>query len=194
MVKKSAEQIGQIALNLGLLSQRQYQDVWASFGGRDVDVDDFLQSLKRLGILTNYQVDRLKKGDKTGFYFDRYKVLYLVGTGTFSRVYRSVHSDTHEVRALKVLRNRFSDRPDQYKLFVREGKLGCSLRHSNIVRIDEVVSHGRTHFFVMEFIEGRNLREFVRIRKKLDPLEATRVMMDITEGLRYAFDHGLSHR
>ena len=46
----------------------------------------------------------------------------------------------------------------------------------------------------MEFVEGRNLRDFVKIRKKLHPLEATRLMMDITEGLRYAFEHGLTHR
>ena len=46
----------------------------------------------------------------------------------------------------------------------------------------------------MEFVEGRNLRDFVKIRKKLHPLEATRLMLDIAEGLRYAFDHGLTHR
>ena len=46
----------------------------------------------------------------------------------------------------------------------------------------------------MEFVEGRNLREFVRIRKKLDPLEATQLMIGITDGLRYAFEHGLTHR
>jgi serine/threonine protein kinase len=194
MINKSAEQLGQIALNLGLLSQQQYQEVWSSFAGRTVGVSDFMQTLVRRGILTNYQVERLLNGDKSGFFFDRYKVLYLVGTGTFSRVYRAVHCDSEEVRALKVLRHRFSEKPDQYNRFVREGRFGCSLRHPNIVRIDEVVSHGRTHFFVMEFIEGRNLREFVRIRKKLDPLEATRLMMDITEGLRYAFEHGLTHR
>lgn len=194
MVHVNAEQIGQRAVDLGLLTQRQLLEVQASFGGGNVGVQDFMQTLVRREFLTNYQVERLLKGEKSGFFFDRYKVLYLVGTGTFSRVYRAVHSDTGEVRALKVLRNRFSDRPDQYGQFVREGKFGCSLRHANIVRIDEVVSHGRAHFFVMEFVEGRNLRDFVKIRKKLHPLEATRLMLDIAEGMRYAFDHGLTHR
>jgi len=194
MRKKSAEEIGQIALNLGLLSHQQLHEAWASFQGRDVDVDDFMELLKRRGMLTNYQVERLTKGEKIGFFFDRYKVLYLVGSGTFARVYRAVHCDTEEGRALKGLRNRFSERPDQYNRFVREGKFGCSLRHPNIVRIDEVVSHGRVHFFVMEFVEGRNMREFVKIRKKLHPLEATRLMLDVVEGMRYAFDQGLTHR
>jgi len=209
MVQRNAEQMGQFAVDLGLLTQGQLEEVLASYGGRDAHensdkeelLERFLQTLVRRGMLTNYQMEllkkseeQLKKGGKSGFFFDRYKVLYLVGTGTFSRVYRAVHCDTGEVRALKVLRKRFSERPDQYNQFVREGKFGCSLRHANIVRIDEVVSHGRNHFFVMEFIEGRNLRDFVKIRKKLHPHEATRLMLDITEGLRYAFDKGLTHR
>ena len=60
--------------------------------------------------------------------------------------------------------------------------------------IYEVVSDGKTHFLVMEFVEGWNLRDFVKIRKKVEPLQATRLMIDMAEGLRYAFEHGLTHR
>jgi eukaryotic-like serine/threonine-protein kinase len=194
MAHVSAEQIGQRAFDLGLVSESQLRDVWASFGSRSVDVDQFLQMLLRREILTNYQVERLMKGDKGGFFYDKYKVLYFVGSGTFARVFRAVNIDTGEVRALKVLRNRFSDQPNQYSRFVREGRVGCSLRHPGIVRVDEVVSHGRMHYMVMEFIEGRNLREFVKVRGKLHPLEATRLMLDITDGLRCAFEHGVTHR
>jgi serine/threonine protein kinase len=194
MVHFSAEQIGQRAFDLGLVTERQLNDVWASFGSRNIDVDPFLQTLLRREILTNYQVERLLKGDKSGFFYDKYKILYFVGSGTFARVFRAVHHETEEVRALKVLRKKFSDTPDQYMRFVREGRVGCALRHPGIVRVDDVVSHGHTHYMVMEFIEGRNLREFVKVRGKLHPLEATRLMLDITDGLRYAFDHGVTHR
>jgi len=190
----SAEKLAQRILDLGLLDERQLQEVWASLGSQHVSVDDFLQFLVRHELLTNYQVDRLGKGDRHGFFFGRYKVLYLVGTGTFARVYRAVHRDTGKVVALKVLRHRFSESPVQFSQFVREGKVGCSLRHPNIVPIYEVVSEGKTHFLVMEFVEGRNLREFVKVRKKLDPVEATRLMTGIADGMRYAFEHGLSHR
>ena len=194
MGQPTAEQIAQRTVNLGLLDERQLRDVWASFGKHNVPLQDFLQTLVRREFLTNYQVERLVKGERSGFFFGDYKVLYLVGSGTFSRVYRAVHRKTEKVVALKVLRNRFSENPAQAKQFIREGRVGCKLRHPNIVPIYHVSSNKRTHFLVMEFIEGRNLREFVKIRKKLHPVEATRLMIGITDGLRYAFEHGVTHR
>ena len=107
--------------------------------------------------LTNYQVEKLIKGDRHGYFFGNYRVLYLVGYGTFARVYRAAHRETGKIVAIKVLRSHFSDNPVQASLFVREGRLGCVLRHPNIVPIYEVYSKGRIHFLVMEFVEGRNL-------------------------------------
>ncbi len=179
---------------MGLLDERQLRDLWGSFGSHNVSLQEFVQTLVRREYMTNYQVERLVKGEQAGFFFGDYKVLYLVGKGTFSRVYRALHRKTGKIVALKVLRKSYSEKPVQANLFVREGRLGCTLRHPNIVPIYEVFSKGRMHFLVMEFIEGRNLREFVRIRKKLNPLEATRLMMGVTDGLRYAFDNGLTHR
>jgi serine/threonine-protein kinase len=194
MARPTAEQVAQRAFDLGLLTELQLQEVWGSFGSRAVPVDDFLQTLVRRELMTNYQVERLVKGERSGFFFGDYKVLYLVGTGTFARVYRAVHRQTGKVVAVKVLRKRFSDNPEQFGLFIREGELGCTLRHPNIVPVYEVYSQQTTHFLVLEFVEGRNLREFVKIRKKLHPPEATRLMIDIVGGLQYAFERGLTHR
>ncbi|MCD4728561.1 MAG: protein kinase [Pirellulales bacterium] len=194
MAYQTAEQVAERAFDLGLLDERQLRDVWGSFGSHNVPMEDFLQILVRREYLTNYQVERLVKGERTGFFFGNYRVLYLVGSGTFARVYRAVHRETGQVVAVKVLRNRYSENRAQAGLFVREGRVGCALRHPNIVPTYEVVSERKTHFLVMEFIEGRNLREFVRIRKKLDPQEATKMMAGIVDGMRYAFEKGLTHR
>jgi len=194
MVQSSAERLAELAFDLGLLNERQLQEVWASFGRHTVSAEEFLQHLVRRELLTNYQVDRLVKGERTGFFYGDYRVLYLVGSGTFARVFRAAHKATGEVVAVKVLRKRYSENPAQYKLFVREGQFGCALRHENIVAIKEVYSRGKTHFLVMEFVEGRNLREFVKIRKAFQPADALPLMMDIARGLAYAFEHGLTHR
>ncbi|NLF07206.1 MAG: serine/threonine protein kinase, partial [Pirellulaceae bacterium] len=194
MANQTAEQVAQRAFDLGLLDERQLRDVWSTFGSHNVSTEDFLQTLVRREFLTNYQVERLVNGERTGFFFGDYRVLYLVGSGTFARVYRAVHRETGQIVALKVLRNRYSENKAQSSLFVREGRVGCILRHPNIVPTYEVVSKGKVHFLVMEFIEGRNLREFVRIRKKLEPLEATEMMSGIVDGMSYAFEKGLTHR
>lgn len=192
---QTAEQVAERAVDLGLLDERQLREVWGSFGSHNVPIEDFLQTLVRREFMTNYQVERLVHGDRTGFFFGDYRVLYLVGTGTFARVYRAVHRRTGQIVALKVLRNRYSENRAQASLFVREGRVGCALRHPNIVPIYEVVSEKKTHFLVMEFVEGRNLREFVRVRKKLAPLESTQMVAGIADGLRYAFENGrLIHR
>ena len=93
-------------------------------------------------------------------------MLYAVGAGTFARVFRAVHHQTGKVVAIKVFRKRYSDKPEQTAQFLREGRLGITLRHPNIVPIYDVISEGRTHFLVMEFVEGWNLRDLVKIREQ----------------------------
>ena len=171
----SAEQIAQRAFDLGLLDERQLQEIWAGIGSRNVALNDFLQILVRREFLTNYQVERLVKGDRGGFFYGPYKVLYLVGSGSFARVFRAVHRDTapwwpSRSCAIASARTRSSSASSSAK-----GRSGCTLRHPNIVPIFEVISEGKAHFLVMEFVEGWNLREFVKIRKKIDPVQATRL-------------------
>ncbi len=194
MGRLTAEHLAERAVDAGLVTPRQLQEVWAALGTRSVGADEFLQTLVRRELLTKYQVDRLQKGEKTGYFYGDYKVHYLMGTGTFARVFRAVHRDTGQVVAIKALRSRFSANAAQYGLFVREGELGRSLNHPNIVPIYEVHSRGKEHYLVMEFVEGRTLREFVKIRKHLDPKDATRLMADIARGLDYAFGRSVPHR
>jgi serine/threonine-protein kinase len=190
--------IMQRALDFELLDQRQFHEVWGAVGAR-APVEEVKNFLLRGEYMTNYQFDRLAKGERTGFFCGPYKMLYAVGAGTFARVFRAVHRQTGEIVALKVLRKRYSD-PTKHgnaahaAQFLREGKLGLTLRHPNIVPIYDVGVDGASHYIVMEFIEGWNLDKLVKIRTKIEPLQATQLMMEMVEGLRYALEHGLTHR
>lgn len=194
MVELSAEQWAQRAFDLDLLDERQLHDLWGQIGSRQLSGEEFQQLLLRRELLTNYQTERLLRGERSGFFYGNYKVLYLVGTGTFARVYRASHRTTGEIVAVKVLRAKHSIKPEEADRFVREGKMGATLKHPNIVPITEVVSQGTTHFLVMQFIEGRNLREFIKIRKKFEPAQAASLMADVAAGLAYAFNRGICHR
>ena len=194
MAELSAEEFAQRAFDLNLVDNRQLQELWSQLGSRRVTGDEFRQLLLRRELLTNYQVERLLRGERAGFFYGNYKVLYLVGTGTFARVYRAAHKTSGQLVAVKVLRRRFADDKEQAERFCREAEVGVTLRHPNIVPIYEIGTDAGTHFMVMEFIEGRTLREFIKAREKFEPAEATRIVTDIAAGLTYAFDRGLCHR
>jgi serine/threonine-protein kinase len=190
----TSEKLAQRALDVGVLTEQQLQQVWGEFGTRNVELAPFKQALVRGGLLTNYQLDRLAEGLRTGFFYGDYKVLYGVGAGTFARVYRAAHKVTNELVAIKVLRSRYSRDPETSELFRREGELGIPLKHPNIVAIHEVVSKGAMHYIVMDFVEGRNLRDFYKVRGRFEPLEAARIAEGVAAGLNYAFQQGVTHR
>jgi len=194
MVELSAEQFAQRAFDLNLIDERQLQEVWGQIGTQQITGEQCQQLLLRREFLTNYQATLLLRGETTGYFYGDYKVLYLIGTGTFARVYRSCHRSTGEIVAVKVLRRRFSDNKEEADRFYREGQMGATLKHPNIVPIMEVHAEKGLHYLVMKFVEGRNLREFIKIRKKFDPWQATRLVADMAAGLGYAFARGICHR
>jgi serine/threonine-protein kinase len=191
---KTADDLAQQAINHNLLNQSQLQTLWADLGTRNISLKDFRQAILRRDLLTFYQIETLMRGIRATFFYGDYKVLYLVGTGTFARVYRATHKDTGEQVAVKVLRRRYSEIPEEADRFYREGQMGAKLRHPNIVPIYEVYSQGLQHYLVIEFVEGRNLYEFMQVRKVLDATDATKLTLDIAKGLDYALSKGMTHR
>jgi serine/threonine-protein kinase len=203
---RTAEQLAQRALDVSVIDDAQLQSVWSELGSTNAPLGVLQQTLLRRGLLTQYQLEKLMRSEtRTGFFYGDYKVLYCVGAGTFARVFRAVHKSTGQVFALKVLRSSLSNpkgtHPKSGKslklyidLFRREGEFGMKLKHPNIVEIHEVYSHGVTHYIVMDFVEGRNLREFYRARRRWDPVEAAEIMSGVMAGLTYALQQGMTHR
>ena len=194
MSQVTAEQFGQRLIDCNLLEPRQVDRVFGELGSRHVDIEKVHQTLLRNELLTNWQVDRIMEGHIQGYFYGDYKVLYLVGAGTFARVYRAVHRVTGDVRAVKVLRQRYTADVDTRDRFLQEAKMVMTLRHPNIVPIYEVDEERGRSFMVMDFVEGQNLRDFVRIHKKLDPKTALRITRDVASGLNHAYGKGITHR
>lgn len=188
------ETFAQRVLQLGIAEQREIDLARSELGSGEASLDEFVRSLQRNGLLTTLQLDKIMRGDSTGYFFGDYKILYLIGAGTFARVYRAAKGEAGEVFAIKVLRKRFRDEVAHLDQFLREGRMGLRLRHPNIVSITEIVPDVRNPFMVMEFVEGQTLRELVQIRKQLDPLTSLKLMHDVAAGLAYAATLGISHR
>jgi serine/threonine-protein kinase len=203
---KTAEQLAQRALDVSVLDAAQLQSVWNELGSTNAPLGAFQRVLLRRELVTQYQLEKLMKPEsRTGFYYGPYKVLYFVGAGTFARVFRCVHKETGKMYAVKVLRSGMSNpkeinqkthKPNKLyiDLFRREGEYGMKLKHPNIVEIHEVYSQALTHYIVMDFVEGRNLREFYRARRRFDPMEAAEIMTGVMSALTYALQQGVTHR
>ena len=158
------------------------------------DVADVLQMLERRQLLTSLQSSRILKGETEGLVLGRYKLLYRNASGSFARVFRAENVETGETVALKLLRERWADDPRTVAAFQREARICQKFVHPNVVPIFEIATEGRFHYFTMEFVEGGNLRDFLKIRKFLNPLEATRCILHICLGLEYALTQGVTHR
>jgi serine/threonine protein kinase len=178
--------------DLGLADRRAVDQAMSDLGVGDHTLDDMVHVMQRHGLVTTLQAEKILKGDRYGYFYGDYKVLYVIGTGTFARVYRAEKDG--EVFAVKVLRKRFRDEIKDLEQFLREGSMGLKLRHPNIVSIVEVVPDIKNPFLVMEFVEGQTLRDLVRVRGKLPSDLSLRLMHEVASGLAYASSFGIAHR
>lgn len=191
-----AATLANAAIRLGILNSGQVQEAWDELGARNAQPDDFVRLMERRGYLTPFQSNKLLKGDKDGFFMGGYRILYKIASGSFGRVYRCDDPTVGRVVAIKVLRKKWSEDAHKIELFEREGKMGMTLHHPNIVEI-LAVNHDRTtkqRYIVMEFVEGGNLRDLLGIRKKLLAAEVLKILEETTSALAYAFSRGVTHR
>lgn len=157
-------------------------------------IDPLLAELESTNVLTPYLSGKLRKGETKGLVLGGYKVMYRNASGSFARVYRAQSLDDGSMVGLKVLRDRWASDPKNVAQFHREAEMGKKLRHPNIAPIYDIGVTDDYHWFSMEFVEGGNLRDFIKIRKKVEAAETLRYLHDIALGLDYALGVGFTHR
>ncbi len=196
MAELNRKQMAQLIIKLRLATPQQIQDCQDQITDPGNEPEPLLAMLSRSGLLTSLQVDKLLKGDMNGYFMGSFRLLYKIHSGTFGRVYRADEPSSGRVVAVKVLRQRWTDKPEVIQMFEREGRLGMSLRHPNIVEVLSVGKDDRTgqYYIVMEFVEGANLRDLLSIRKTFDTTETLKRLEDIASALTYANSKGVTHR
>jgi eukaryotic-like serine/threonine-protein kinase len=196
MVNLDAPTLAQRMQKFGLVTEAQLQEAWEEVGHRAAEPELLLRALERKGHVTPFQSQKLLKGETDGYFIGGYRILYKIASGSFGRVYRADDPQSGRIVAIKVLRKRWSEDEHAIDLFEREGKLGLTLQHANIVEVLAVNQDPVTekYYIVMEFVEGGNLRDFLQIRKKLSPAEALKLIEDAVSGIAHAHACGVTHR
>jgi serine/threonine protein kinase len=196
MTAPDAASIAHLARQLNLVDDMQLRECWDEMESGVHSPELLCKLLERKGYLTPWQTSKLLRGEKDGYILGGYRILYKIASGSFGRVFRADDPRTGTEVAIKILRKRWSEDPHKVELFEREGRVGMSMHHPNIVRILAVNQDRVTgqHFIVMEFVEGGNMRDFLHIRKKVELREALQLMEECSSALAYAFMRGLTHR
>lgn len=131
------------------------------------------------------------KGQKIN---DRYQIIKTIGEGGMANVYLAYDVILDRNVAVKILRGDLATDEKFVRRFQREALSASSLSHPNIVEVYDVGEDNGLYYIVMEYIEGRHLKQLLKKRGKLTISEAVDVMMQITDGMSVAHDHYIIHR
>lgn len=132
--------------------------------------------------------------DLSGTTLGDFEVERLLGRGGMGEVYLARQVSLNRPVALKVLRNDVMAKPGYVDRFLAEALAVAKLNHPSIVHVYAMDQVDGFHFIAMEYVEGTNLREYVRKRGALDLQQALAIMKQTGQAIGAAGEAGLVHR
>ena len=126
-------------------------------------------------------------------HFPDLEILELVGRGGMGVVYKARQKRLDRLVALKILAPKIGQDPAFAERFAREARAMAMLSHPHVVAVYDFGETDGLYYFLMEFVDGVNLRRLLDTGK-LAPEEALAIVPQICEALQYAHDHGVVHR
>ncbi|MBV9690829.1 MAG: protein kinase [Ktedonobacteraceae bacterium] len=125
---------------------------------------------------------------------ERYQLQEPIGRGGMAVIYRGVDTHTNRTVAVKVLREIYSTDPKFVTRFQREAKAASSLKHPHIVQVYDYGQSEGNYYIVMELVEGKDLRRYLRSYGVLTPQRAMMIAHDVALGLGAAHRREIVHR
>ena len=164
-------------------------------------LEPLLTGLVERGLLSEYQGRRIEAGTTFGLILGNYRVLDRIGAGGMGVVFRAEHLRMRRHVAIKVLPLSADQDQRILRRFLTEIRAIAQLQHPNIVGAIDAgeASSGDPHspvlhFFVMEYVPGQDLEEYIKHHGPLAPAKAVDIMHQIASALAEAHKHNLVHR
>lgn len=133
----------------------------------------------------------IEKGQKIN---DRYEIIKNIGEGGMANVYLAYDTILDRKVAIKVLRGDLSNDEKFVRRFQREALSASSLSHPSVVEIYDVGEDNGTFYIVMEYVEGKTLKQLIKKRGSLTLSESIDIMLQVTDGISHAHDSYIIHR
>lgn len=128
----------------------------------------------------------------------RYEILEKIGTGGMGDVYKAHDRRLDRIVAIKILKAQYNDETGFIKKFKRESLAAASISHPSIVSIYDVGTEDlaslKVHYIVMEYIEGRTLKEVIKEEGRIPEKRALNYAIQILDALKVAHSKGIVHR
>lgn len=125
---------------------------------------------------------------------DRYEIIKSIGEGGMANVYLAQDTILNRKVAIKVLRGDLATDEKFIRRFQREALAASSLSHPNIVEMYDVGEDNGNYYIVMEYVEGRTLKQLLKKRGTLTLPEVIDIMLQLTDGIAHAHDSYIIHR
>ncbi len=125
---------------------------------------------------------------------DRYEIIKSIGEGGMANVYLALDKILNRKVAIKVLRGDLSNDEKFIRRFQREAIAASSLSHPAIVEMYDVGEDNGIYYIVMEYVEGKTLKQLLKKRGSLTIPEVIDIMLQLTDGIAHAHDSYIIHR
>ena len=133
----------------------------------------------------------ITKGQKIN---ERYEIIRAIGEGGMANVYLGYDTILDRNVAIKILRGDLSNDEKFVRRFQREALSASSLAHPNIVEMYDVGEDDGLYYIVMEYVEGKTLKQLLKKRGNLTISETIDIMLQLTDGMTHAHDSYIVHR
>lgn len=122
---------------------------------------------------------------------EKYKILETIGDGTYGTVYKGIKNDTNEYVAIKKMKKQYTDWEECKSL--KEVVALRTLKHSNIVTLNELILEKNELIMIFEFI-GVNLFEYLKNLEEIPEYKIRNIAFQALQGLAYMHKNNFFHR